>query len=167
MSTTLRPSFDVATRVSRALSDVMETLANDPDREEPPTLDAVRAALRARGAPDDSAEFMHPQEDATALAEVDRLIEEYGGDALALDFVVSKASEGLSRVIQAALDDVSLPRSPTLGAVREAMLHGFTARLVGEGKLDEEDEGVLLEEVAELALRYGADALAETFVRFE
>jgi hypothetical protein len=168
MSTTLRPSFDVATRVSRALSDIIETLVNDPDREDPPTLEAVRAALRGYGASgQQSDEFLHPQDETSVLGEVDRLIDEYGSDALAIDFVVAKASEGLTRVIQASVDDITMPRSPTLGAVRKAMLDGLTSRLVGEGALDEEDEGALLEEIDQLVVRYGEHAAAETFIRFE
>ena len=82
MTTTIRPSFDVATRVSRGLSDVIETLVNDPDREEPPTLGAVRAALRAYGAAGaQTGESLHPQDDTSLLVELDRLIEEYGKDA--------------------------------------------------------------------------------------
>lgn len=167
MSTTLRPSFDVATRVSRALSDVIDSLVNDPDREDPPTLEAVRAALRGYGASGQSDEFLHPQDETSVLGEVDRLIDEYGRDALAIDFVIAKASEGLTRVIQAVVDDITMPRSPTLGAVRKAMLGGLTARLVGDGALDEEDEGALLEEIGQLMVSYGEHAAAETFLRFE
>jgi len=89
-------------------------------------------------------EFMHPQDETSLLVELDRLIEEYGGEACASDFVVFKASEGLSRVIQAAMDDISL-RARTLAGMREAMVNGLTARLIGEGAIDEDDEGVLLE----------------------
>lgn len=168
MSTTLRPSFDVATRVSRALSEVIETLVNDPDREEPPTLEAVRAALRGYGVSGAQfGEFMHPQDETSVLVELDRLIDEYGKDALAIDFVIAKASEGLSRVIQAAIDDITMPRSPTLGAVRKAMLGGLTSRLIGEGALDEDDEGALLDEIEQLVLRYGEHAAAESLLRFE
>ena len=39
--------------------------------------------------------------------------------------------------------------------------------MAGEGTVDEEDEGPLLEEIDELIARYGGDAPAETFIRFE
>ena len=107
---TIRPSIDVATRVSPALSAV-----------------------------------------------IDSLIEEFGRDAAAADFVAARASEGLSRLIQAALDDISFPRAPTLGGLRKAMLSGLTARLIGAGALDEDDEGILLGEIDELIRRYGED----------
>lgn len=167
MSSVLRPSLDVATRVSRALSDIIEALVNDPDREEPPTLETVRAALRGYGAAAGPDAALHPQDETSVLVELDRLIEEYGRDALAIDFVTAKASESLSRVIQAVLDGASGWPAPTLGVVREAMLGGLTARLAGAGALDEEDEGVLLEEINQLAMLYGDQAAAEQFVRFE
>jgi hypothetical protein len=95
------------------------------------------------------------------------LTEEYGKEAPAIDFVVVKASEGLSRVIQAAMDDIRFLRASTLGAMREAMVSGLTARLIGEGAIDEDDEGVLLGEIDELIRRYGEDTPAETLIRFE
>jgi len=162
--TTVRHSFDAATRVSRGLSDIIEKLVNDPDREAPPTLGDVRALLRERNS---EGARLHPQDETSSLNELDRLIEEYGTDALAIDFVAAKASEGLSRVIQAAVDDITMPRAPTLGRVREAMLHGLTARLIGEGAIDEDDESVLLAEIEDLIRRYGEHAPAETVIRFE
>lgn len=165
---TIRYSFDQATRVSAALSEIIEKLASDPDRESPPTLEDVRRILRRReslGTPD--AELMHPQDETSPLAELNRLIEEYGGDALGNEFVVAKASEGLSRVIQAVVDDITKPRSPTLDAVRTAMLGGLTARLVGDGAIDEDDDIALQGEIEELIRRYGGNTLAEMFVRFE
>jgi hypothetical protein len=134
----------------------------------PQTLEEVRAALIGRGTPETrETEFLHPGDDASPLVELDRLIEEYGGDVPAIDFVVVKASEGLSRVIQAAMDDIRFPRAPTLGAIREAMVGGVTARLIGEGAIDEDDEGVLLGEIEEMIRHYGEETLAETLVRFE
>ena len=165
----IRPSIDVATRVSPELSAIIEGLVNDPDREVlPQTLEEVRVALIRRGtAGMRETEFLHPQDEASLLVELDRLIEEYGKEAPAIDFVVVKASEGLSRVIQAAMDKISRPRAPTLGTIREAMVSGLTAGLIGEGAIDEDDEGVLLGEIDELIRRYGEETLAETLVRFE
>jgi hypothetical protein len=47
------------------------------------------------------------------------------------------------------------------------MVSGLTAGLIGEGAIDEEDEGVLLGEIDELIRRYGEETLAETLIRFE
>jgi hypothetical protein len=164
----IRPFIDVATRIGPELSALIEELVNDPDREVPvQTLKEVRSVLVKRTPGVREKEFLHPQDATSLLVELDRLIEEYGDDASAIDFIVTKASEGLSRIIQAAMDDISRPRAPTLGAIREAMVSGLTARLIGEGAIDEDDEGVLLGEIDEQIRRYGKDTLAETLVRFE
>ncbi|MBI3935946.1 MAG: hypothetical protein HY323_03135 [Betaproteobacteria bacterium] len=164
----IRHSLDVAARVSAELSEIIETLVNDPDREEAATLEEVRGTLVESGTAEAvQEESLHPQERNSVLAEIDGLIEEYGGEALAIDFVVAKASEGLSRIIEAAMDDVSLPDEPTLGAVREAMVNGLTARLIGDGVLDADEDATLLAEIDELIRHYGADAVAENFIRLE
>ena len=165
---TIRPSIDVATRISPELSAIIERVVNDPEQEMPPqTLEEVRVALVGRGTSEArETEFLRPQDETSLLVELDRLIEEYGEEASASDFVVFKASEGLSRVIQAAMDDISI-RAPTLAAMREAMVNGLTARLIGEGAIDEDDEGVLLGEIDDLIRHYGEDTPAETLIRFE
>ena len=90
---TIRPSVDVATRVSAALSALLASMAEDPDRETPPTLGDVRALLlRRAGAGAREAEFLHPKDRDSLLVELDALIEEYGSEALAIDFVASRAS---------------------------------------------------------------------------
>ena len=168
MTTTIRFSLDAASRVSHPLSAFMEKLANDPDREEAATLTEVRDALQRRAA--SAARRGEPPEAddaATMLEELDRLMEEFGKEALAADFVSDKASEGLSRVIQAAVDDVTVPRAPSLRVVREAMLRGLTARLAGEGAIEEDDAGALLDEIDALIGRHGEHAAAESFIRFE
>ena len=77
--------IDVATRVSRELSTAVETMVNDADREEPPTLADVRAAIRRRAsAAERREEALHPQQSTSILAEVDDLIEEFGPDAPAI-----------------------------------------------------------------------------------
>ena len=157
--------IDIATRVSAELSAFIETLVNDPDREEPPTLEEARNAFLGRG--DVAEAAMHPQDRNSALAEIDGLIEEYGGDMLAYHFVVAKASEGLSRIIETASSDRTLPRAPTLGRVRQAMMEGLTARLAGDGAIDPDEDETLLAEIDGLIRRYGAHVVAEHFIRFE
>lgn len=164
---TIRLPIDVATRVSPELSDILEKLVNDPDREEPPTMEEVRALVEEGDASAAELGLLHPQDKTSMLSELDGLIEEFGGDVLANDFVISKASEGLSRIIETAMSDLSLHRRPTLAMVREAMAGGLTAQLVGDGTLDPDDEGTLLAEIDNLIEHFGADAMAEDFVRFE
>ncbi len=160
--------IDVATRVSRELSTAVETMVNDADREEPPTRADVRAAIRRRAsAAERREEALHPQQSTSILAEVDDLIEEFGPDAPAIDFAAAKASEGLSRIIEVAMENPLVRHEPTLGAVRDAMAEGLTARLVGDGLLDPDEDQTLLVEIDGLIERHGRDAVAEEFVRFE
>lgn len=163
----MKASIDVASRVSPELSAAIETIINHPDVEEPPTLGEVRAMLAHAGADAEQLARLHPQERGVLLVELEDLIEEFGEQAPASDFVAVKASEALSRVIEAAMDDASLPEDPTLGAVREAIIGGLTARLVGEGTIEPDEDATLLEEIDELIRHFGEDAAAETFIRFE
>lgn len=164
---TIRPSIDVAARVSAPLARLIEKLT-ERGEEPPQTLGEVRAALLAhKPASVIEAEFLHPQEQASRLVELDALIEEFGPEARALDFVPARASEGLSRVIEAALEDPTLPDAPTLAEVRAAMAAGLSARLVGEGALDEDEEVTLLAEIDELIQQYGAGTAAEPLIRLE
>ncbi len=164
---TIRLPIDVSTRVSAELSAIIEKLVNDPDREDPPTLEEVREVVDEEYAGLAEVEALHPQERVSVLAELDALIEEFGGEVLAGDFVVAKASEGLSRIIETVMGDSGLRRRPTLGAVRESMMGGLTARLAGDGTLDPDEEGSLLAEIEGLIDHFGGDTLAEEFVRFE
>jgi hypothetical protein len=163
----VRHPIDVETRVSAVLSLFIESLANDPDREEPPTLNDARAALLEVAIQEAGATAMHPQERESVMVELDDLIDEYGGDVLAVNFVATKASEDLSRIIEAASNDPALPDQPTLGAVRDAMLQGLTARLVGGGVIEADEDQTLLAEIDALIERYGRDAIGEMFIRFE
>jgi len=95
------------------------------------------------------------------------LIEEFGESALAIDFVQENASEPLSRVIDAVINDRDQENPPTLEAVKDAMISGLLASLVGAGVLDEDEDDVLLAEIDALIDRHGADALAEEFIRYE
>ncbi|HUJ87118.1 MAG TPA: hypothetical protein VLX30_09735 [Burkholderiales bacterium] len=163
----IRPSIDVAGRVSVELARLIVKLTGRGE-EPPQTLGEVRAALLAhKPASLREAEFLHPQDQASRLVELDALIEEFGAQARAADFVPQLASEGLSRVIEAAINDPALPDYPSLAEVREAMNQGLAARLVGEGALDEDEEVGLLAEIEELIRQYGAGTAAEPLVRLE
>jgi hypothetical protein len=51
--------------------------------------------------------------------------------------------------------------------VRDDLARGAAARLVGEGAIDPEEEEPLLAETDRLIERFGPDALAEQFMRYE
>lgn len=84
-------------------------------------------------------------------AKTDALLERYGTEAPAIDFVTAKASEQLSRVIEAAMNDPNTPQRPALGAVRAAVTRGVVARPVGEGAIDPDEDETLLGEIGHLS----------------
>lgn len=158
--------IDVANRVSPALSRILEAHANDPDALQPATLGSVHAFLASGEAGKRyEADRLHPETARGLMAELEELIEEFGEDALAADFVAVQASEALSRVIQEVLDHSATP--PTLGKVQEAMANGLVARLVGEGVLEDDEDDTLQAELEQLIARYSPDVPAEPFIRYE
>jgi hypothetical protein len=86
---------------------------------------------------------------------------------LAVDFVQANASEQLSRVIEALVNDENRENPPTLGAVRDAIVAGLGTRLVGEGVLEDDEDDTLLSEIDALIEQFGADSLAEELLRYE
>ncbi|MGH8762550.1 MAG: hypothetical protein ACREUR_04880 [Nitrosospira sp.] len=165
----IRNPIDVATRVSSNLSALIESRVNDPDAEQPITLETVRTFITdlLPVAFSETEQLHHFDIDASLLDELDALIEEFGGDALAIDFAQNTASEPLSRVIDVVVNDENRESPPTLGAVKDAIAAGLPARLVGDGVLEEDEDDALLAEIEMLIRRNGADSLAEEFLRYE
>lgn len=165
----IRHPIDISSRVSPRLSALLRSRVNDPDCEQPITLMTVRHFL-AELLPADfrEAERMHHFDvDASLLDELDALIEEFGADALAMDFAQVNASELLSRVIEAVVNDENRENPPTLAAVKDAILAGLGTRLVGEGVLEEDEDDTLVSEIDALIEHFGADTLAEEMLRYE
>lgn len=164
-----RNPIDIAVRVSPRLSALLESRVNEPDVADPPTLGSVRAYLASllpRAFRE--AEHMHHFDVSESLLdELNALIDEFGKEALAIDFVKSAGSEPLSRVIEAVVNDENRENPPTLGAVREAIMAGIGARLVGDGVLEEDEDDGLLAEIEGLIEHLGEDTLAETLLRYE
>ena len=161
---------DIATQVSPNLAALIGSRINDPDAEQPVTLAAVRAFLTdlLPQSLSETERLHHFDLDDSLLDEIDALIEQFGGDALAIDFARSVATEGLSRVIEAVVNDENRENPPTLEAVKESIVSGgLAATLIGEGVLDEDEDDTLLAEIEALIRRYGADSLAEEFLRYE
>ena len=165
----IRNSIDIATRVSPNLSALIESRVNDPDAEQPITLAMVRTFIAGLLPPafDETEQLHHFDIDASLLDELDALIEEYGEAALAIDFAQNTASEPLSRVIDAVINDENRENPPTLETIKEAIALGLPARLVGDGVLEDDEDDALLAEIEALIRRYGADSLAEDFLRYE
>ncbi len=164
-----RNSIDVASRVSPHLSALLNSRINNPECEQPVTLMAVRRFLGDLLPADfNEAERMHHFDVSESLLdELDALIEEFGATALAVDFAQVNASEPLSRAIESVVNDENRENPPTLATVRDALLAGLGARLVGDGALEDDEDDTLLPEIESLIERFGADMLAEEFLRYE
>jgi NTP pyrophosphatase (non-canonical NTP hydrolase) len=165
----IRTPIDTASRVSPELSTLIETLINQLDTDEPVTLGSVRSFI-AHEMPeelDEDEALHHVDASESVIDELDELIEEFGELAAAVDFIYAFASEPLSRVIEEVVNDEKRENVPTLEDVRQAIVDGLGGRLVGEGILKEDEDDVLMPEIESLIDRYGVDALAEDFLRYE
>lgn len=155
-------------RASEALSALMESLLNDPDIEGPVTLGLVRDRLgRARTGHGLKADLSPFGNEDSLYAEIEALVEEFGDEALASDFTAVKASQELSAVIEAVLDERGRRSVPTLGVLREAIDQGLLARLAGEGVIDTDQNETLMAEIDALIERFGSGTPAEQLLRFE
>jgi hypothetical protein len=165
----MRNPIDISTRVSPELSNLIETLIDQLEDSEPVTLAVVRSFIKNdMPAEIDEDERMHHFDvDESVVDELDELIEQFGESAAAMDFISAFASEGLSRVIEEVVSDENRENPPTLADVHEAILDGLGGRLVGDGILEEDEDDTLLPEIENLIDRYGADTLAEDFLRYE
>jgi len=165
----VRNPIDVATRVSPNLSALIENRINRSEPGQIVTLETMREFLTGllSDAFTETEQLHHFDVNESLLDELNALIEEYGETAAAIDFIQKVASEPLSRVIEAAINQRSLDAPPTLESVKEAMTSGLAARLVGEGALEEDEDDNLITEIDALISRYGSDALAEEFIRYE
>jgi len=165
----IRNPIDIASRVSPELSSLIESIINQLDTSEPIMLDSIRTfILYELPAEINETEKLHHFDIGESLIdELDALIEGFGESAAADDFVYAFASEPLSRVIEAVVDDENRENPATLATVKEAMANGLASRLVGEGILEEDEDDVLMPEIEGLIDRFGADAPAEEFLRYE
>lgn len=165
----IRNPIDITTRVSPELSSLIEGIVNELETGEPITLAMIRTLI-TQDLPveiNESEQMHHFDVDESLVDELDALIDGFGESAAAVDFVYSSASEQLSRVIEAVMDDENLERPATLEDVREAVVSGFASSLVGEGVMEEDEDDMLLSEIENLIDRFGPDAPAEDFLRYE
>lgn len=150
----IRNPIDIASRVSANLSALIEDRVNKSELEQDITLAIIRdfVAELLSDAFTETEERHHFDINESLLDELNALIEEFGESALAIDFVQENASEPLSRVIDVVVNDRDQENPPTLETVKDAMISGLLASLVGAGVLDEDEDDVLL---------------AEEFIRYE
>lgn len=165
----IRNPIDIASRVSPELSGIIETIISQMDSDEPLTLAAVRSFIDDDFPEEiDESEHMHHFDSVESLIdELDELIEQFGESAAAADFVYAFASEQLSRVIEEVVSDENRENPATLATVKEALENGQASRMVGDGSLEEDEDDMLMPELDSLIVRFGADAPAEDFLRYE
>ena len=160
---------DMQETVSRELSIVIQAVIDNYEAQGhgPATLGSVRAAMAGGVLERLTEEGRVNADDGPSLySELDALTESFGADTAADGFTRPRASEDLSTVIEALLDELDEGAPPTLAAVRDAMNGGLLAKLVGHGEIDSEDEQTLTEEIEEMIAIHGPGALAEDFLRY-
>lgn len=165
----IRNPIDIASRVSPELSRLIESVINQLDTGEPVTLGAIRSFI-ARELPAEISETEHVHRfdsEESLVDELDGLIAGFGESAAAVDFMYVYASEPLSRAIETVMDDENRESPATLEDVSNAMADGLAGRLIGDGVLEEDEADMLLPELNELIDRFGPDAMAEDFLRYE
>jgi hypothetical protein len=165
----IRNPVDAAVHVSPELSAYLGRWVNDPDIDQPVTLAEVRSCLSGLLSDSfkESNALHHFDVSDSIMDELDILIGEFGPSAPAIEFYKAYASEALSRVIETVMDDENRENPPTLGEVQEAMSAGLVTRLIGEGVLEEDEDEGLAGEMAAMIGSFGADALAEEYLRYE
>jgi hypothetical protein len=159
--------IDPDAQVSAELSEVMTSLLNNPDVPEPVTLGMVREVIVQSLDSEDLDEAPRIGLEDTLVAELDQLIDEYGEDALAGDFVSTSASDALSEFIEAVLERAEDDAEVVLSDVRDAVDQGLLAELEGEGLIESDDAQALVGELDALIERYGEDLPAEELLRMD
>lgn len=165
----IRNPIDISTRVSPELSSLIESIINQLETDEPVTLSMVRSFI-VNDLPEEfgEAEEMHHFDVGESLIdELDMLIDGFGESAAAVDFIHAFASESLSRAIETVANDGNRENPATLGDVKRALAAGLAGRMVGDGVLDDGEGDALFSELEALIQRFGDDATAEDFLRYE
>lgn len=158
--------IDPASHVSRELVTVIESEIKRQDHYQPPTLGSVLESMY-RGQHHELLTIHRIDHDAeqSILDELKALVEDFGGDAPAEEFMRFDASPELAAVVEIILDHSDPDQPPTLATVRDALAQGLGASLAGNGVLDQDEDNTLLIEVDELIDLHGADTPAEFFLR--
>lgn len=165
----LRNPTDVSSNVTPRLSALIESVVNNPDGPDTPTLETVHHFFTDLMPKEfvEAEQMHHFDLTDSLLDELTQLIEDFGAEAPVIDFIRSSASEGLTRVIEAMVNDDNRENPATLSELRNLLINGFSAHLVGEGVLDEDEDDELLAEVDSLIEHFSEEAFVENFLRYE
>jgi hypothetical protein len=152
---------DVFQNTSDALSALMAAVLDDDDLAQPATLASVREAVLSNiTTPTIPLNRFSTEQSQELHDEIDALIDEYGGDALAVRFMQPWGSEPLGRLISAGLDELG---TPSLGSLLASAERGLLPRLIAQGEIDDDEAQTVIAELKSLIDRHGEDALAENF----
>ena len=153
---------DVYENTSNELSAAIAVVLDDDAVGQPATLESVRQAILAEVKTATIPLNRFSTEQWQELRdEVDALVEEYGADALAVRFMRPWASEALSRLIEAGLDELG---EPSLVSLFDAAEQGLLANLIARGEIDDDEAQTVIGELQGLMNRYGTSTLAENFL---
>jgi hypothetical protein len=155
---------DVYENTSEALSTIIENVLDDDEITQPATLASVReevlkdvktTTIPLNRFSDDQLQELRD--------EVDCLIDEYGGDALAVRFLKPRASQALTALIEAGVDRLD---EPSLAQLFDELENGLLAELIGKGELDDDEAQTITAELQSLIDKHGPEAIAEDFMRY-
>lgn len=154
---------DIYENTSEDLSDIIQKVLNDEEVAQPATLASVREEvlkdIKTITIPLNSFSDERLQE---LRNEVDALIDEYGGDALAIRFFKPRASQALSRLIEVGLNELG---ETSLSQLFDALERGMLAKLIAEGEVDDDEAQTVTAELQALIEKHGSKAIAEDFLR--
>lgn len=142
---------------SEELSQALETILSHTDEDEELTLGQARDTLSELLAEQGAEAGRGGDGGQSIYVELLALVERYGEDVPARDFIAMKASASLSGVIEEVLKHTD-EEGVTIGLVREA---------VKEAMIDPDAEHALVAELDALIDRYGEDTLAEDLLLVE
>ena len=152
---------DVFQNTSDGLSALIAAVLDNDQLVQPATLASVReAVLSDIKTPTIPLNRFSTEQSQKLCDEIDALIDEYGGDALAVRFMQPWVSEPLGRLIAAGLDELG---TPSLGRLLAMAERGLLTRLIAQGEIDDDEAQTVIAELKSLIDRHGEDALAEDF----
>ncbi len=155
--------FDVYEQTSEALSAVIHKVLDDRRIGQPATLAQVRKEIM-KGIKTATAPLNRFSNDKLEELrdEIDYLIEQHDEDSLAVYFMKPRASQALTVLIDACVDNLG---EPSLAQLLDEMENGLLRELTAHGEIDVDDEQNVIAELQALIDEHGPDAIAEEFAR--
>ncbi|MFW2372751.1 MAG: hypothetical protein ACN4GM_06475 [Gammaproteobacteria bacterium] len=152
---------DIYENTSEDLSSIIQKVLDDEEIAQPATLASVREEVlkdvKTITIPLNTFSTDRLQE---LRNEVEAMIEEYGAEAFAVRFFKPRASQALTRLIDAGMDKLG---EPTLSQLFDELEQGLLATLIAEGELGDDEAQTVTAELQTLIEKHGPDAIAEEF----